>query len=393
MDPRLSPYSPGAGVRPVAFTGREDVVERFDVVLDRLEAGRSAAAPMITGPRGSGKTVLLNALVDLARSRGWAVGAEEAIPETPLPALIALLAREVLMEMSSRHRLTDRIKRALGVLKAFASVSVAGVRLDINVDAITGTADTGILELDLRRLFVELGEIAKAHSVGVAFALDEVHTLGPGELSCLHSALHATAQRGLPVAFLGAGLFPSWQQGTHVNTPFASSFAARVGSLTYVRLEPLTPSSARKLLEDSAATEGARYANVALTEAVDFCEGNPWLLQSVGSFAWEAADSSRIEIDDVRAATREMASRLQEWFFPRLLRNCSAKELRVLAAVAREGGGRRVRADLVQDGLDFEIEPAILDLARRDIIAVYGLSHSLSAHYLEISVPRLRHSL
>jgi hypothetical protein len=391
MDPRLSPYSPGAGTRPVAFRGREDIVEEFEIILDRLEAGRAAAAPLITGPRGSGKTVLFNALVDLARARGWAVGAEEAVPGAPLPTLVALLAREALLSMSTRHRLTDRIRRALGVLKAFASVSVVGIRLDIDVDAVTGTADTGILELDLRRLLVELGEIAAAQGTGVLFALDEVHTLGQEDLRHLDSALHATAQRGLPVAFLGSGLFPSWQRGDtlDVASPFASSFGARVGSLTSVRLRPLEAVHAERVLVDSAETENARFTASALAEAVAFCEGNPWLLQSVGAYAWEAADSSPVQADDVLAAIRQIEARLHEWFFPRLLRSCSEQELRVLSSLAGAGADGPVRGDVVQNALDFDIKPALLSLGRMDLVSIMGMSYSLSRIFLQISVPHL----
>jgi hypothetical protein len=155
--------------------------------------------------------VLFNEMVRRARERGWYAGAEETVPGTPLVALIALMARDVLLEMSRRHRAAEKVKRAMGVLKAFASVSVVGVRLDINAEAVTGTADTGILELDLRRLFVTIGALAQLQGVGALFALDEVHAIGNSDLYTFNSALHATAQQELPVAFVGAGLFPSWQ--------------------------------------------------------------------------------------------------------------------------------------------------------------------------------------
>lgn len=59
MDPRTNPYTPNAGAEPDAVVGREDQLESFDVLLARLERGRTEQSMIITGLRGVGKTVLL----------------------------------------------------------------------------------------------------------------------------------------------------------------------------------------------------------------------------------------------------------------------------------------------------------------------------------------------
>lgn len=377
------------------LAGREDVLERFEVTLDRLEAGQSADAPLITGSRGLGKTVLVNTLVRKARERGWFVGAQEAIPQTPLPALIALMARDVLMEMSTRHRAADRARRALGILKAFASVSIVGVRLNINTEAVTGTADTGILELDLRRLFVEIGEIAQLQDIGVLFALDEVQTIPHKELRVLHSALHGTAQLGLPVAFLGAGLFPSWQgSGSAEPDPMSTStYQGRSETLSFVRLDPLSPAEARRALTEPAAGEGVTFTQEALERAVRFCEGSPWLLQFAGEAVWELAPASPIGQDAMRAALARVQDRLDSVYFPRLLRNCSAAELRVLRAIAA-AGGRGVDADAVRATIAGSVDVhgflvAVDSLTRQDLIVEGARSGDAEPPRLSLSVPRL----
>jgi hypothetical protein len=333
MDPRRSPYAPGAGTKPSILAGRDDVLERFEVTLSRLEAGRADVAPLITGPRGSGKTVLLNQLVANAKQRGWFAACDEVIPDTPLSALIALQAHEVLLEMSKRHRIAANVRRVLGVLKAFTAVSALGVTLNIDVDAVTGTADTGIFDRDLRRLFIEIGELAREQSVGVVFALDEVHALAMSELSVLNSALHQTAQRELPVVFIGAGLFPSWQNGPdRPDGLVPSSYPARM--VTYLRLEPLTARDSGHALADPASAEDVTYTADALREATAFCKGNAWILQLLGDASWRAAEVAPIDINAVRAAMSQVRLQLGEWFFPRLLRNCSREEIRVLTVIA-----------------------------------------------------------
>jgi hypothetical protein len=353
MDPRRSPYAPGVGTRPIVLAGRGDVLERFDITLSRLEAGLADVAPLLTGSRGSGKTVLLNELVKNAQQRGWFVASEEVIPGTSLSVLIAVLAHEVLLEMSTRHRVAANVKRVLGILKAFTAVSALGVTLSIDADAVTGTADTGIFSRDLRRLFIEIGELAKQQSVGVVFALDEVHTLNEDELDDLNSALHQTAQRQLPVAFIGAGLFPSWQNsgGQEVDPTNVDSYEARMSATTYIRLEPLDAQASRQALEGPASTEQVKFTGEALDAAVAFCMGNAWIIQLLGSAAWEAAERSPIDHRDVKEAMNRVKQRLNQWFFPRLVRNCSNEEIRLLVEIANrlDAGVANIQS---VDGLD-----------------------------------------
>ncbi|MCU1535831.1 MAG: hypothetical protein JWP82_182, partial [Humibacillus sp.] len=62
MDPITNPYAPGAGQRPPELAGRDEQLRTFDVVLERISRGRSERSIVLTGLRGVGKTVLLNAL-------------------------------------------------------------------------------------------------------------------------------------------------------------------------------------------------------------------------------------------------------------------------------------------------------------------------------------------
>jgi Cdc6-like AAA superfamily ATPase len=60
MDPRANPYAPGAGTPPPELAGRDDIIERAAVALDRIRGGRAARSLILYGLRGVGKTVLLN---------------------------------------------------------------------------------------------------------------------------------------------------------------------------------------------------------------------------------------------------------------------------------------------------------------------------------------------
>ena len=57
MDPVRNPFAPGAGTRPPELAGRDDVLERAAIALDRIAQGRPARSFILYGLRGTGKTV------------------------------------------------------------------------------------------------------------------------------------------------------------------------------------------------------------------------------------------------------------------------------------------------------------------------------------------------
>lgn len=74
-----NPFHASFGVSPPLLVGRESVLEDFAEALED-GPGSSGRATLYTGARGSGKTVMLNAVEDLARQQGWLVISETATP-------------------------------------------------------------------------------------------------------------------------------------------------------------------------------------------------------------------------------------------------------------------------------------------------------------------------
>ena len=65
MDPVRNPYAPGAGQRPPELAGRDEQLDAFDIVLERVARGRPERSIVLTGLRGVGKTVLLLSLIHI----------------------------------------------------------------------------------------------------------------------------------------------------------------------------------------------------------------------------------------------------------------------------------------------------------------------------------------
>src|ERR1044072_1185635 len=194
MDPFENPFSPGAGTPPPAFIGREDLITSYGVALRRTKSGRPGKSVMPIGLRGVGKTVLLNRFDQMAREEGLAAAFIEA-PETgDFKHLLAARLRSILLELD-RGSVSQAVKRALGTLKSFSYALPDGTSISLNVDAIAGSADSGVLAEDTTELLVATGEAAKDRGRGLLLAIDEVQYLTADELAAVISAIPRTPRR------------------------------------------------------------------------------------------------------------------------------------------------------------------------------------------------------
>src|SRR5262245_52613849 len=100
MDPIRNPYTPGAGSRPPALTGRDAEIHAFRILIERVRGGRPEKSLLITGLRGVGKTVLLSAFRDIAESAGFKTAETEVTHETSFKQMMARLGRRVLLELN-----------------------------------------------------------------------------------------------------------------------------------------------------------------------------------------------------------------------------------------------------------------------------------------------------
>ena len=92
------------------------------------------------------------------------------------------------------------------MLKTFSLQLPDGSSIAIDVDALAGQADSGLLSEDLPDLLVAVGEAAAERESGLLLAIDEVQYLTGSEIGALITAIHRTTQLDLPVVLVGAGL-------------------------------------------------------------------------------------------------------------------------------------------------------------------------------------------
>jgi len=339
VDPVRNPYAPGAGQRPPELAGRDREVRQFEVVLERVAAGRPERSLVLSGLRGVGKTVLLNAMRSLALTRAWGTGKVEARPDRPIRLPIAQALHAASRELAPRHRDPDRVDEFLGVLKAFALQTSANERKGVrwrppyDVPAARGRADSGDLETDLIELFTAAGELARDLGVGIAVFIDEMQDIPSEELAALCGACHEISQLGVPFVVVGAGL-------PHLPTALSASKSYAERLFRYVSVGRLDRAAADRALTLPAASEGVEYEPAALDALYEVTDGYPYFIQAFGKATWDVAPRSPITADDVKVATPEAEAELAVGFFGSRYERATPAERDYMRAMAELGAER-----------------------------------------------------
>ena len=313
MDPIRNPYAPGAGQRPPELAGRDRELAQFEVTLERVAAGRPDRSTVLTGLRGVGKTVLLNALRSAAVRRQWGTGKLEARPDQGLRRPLSGAVHQAVRELG--HPSEESVDHVLGVVRSFAQRDAGpGAKLrdrwnpGIDVPPVKGRADSGDIEIDLVELLSDVGGLAADQGRGVAVFIDEMQDLGPDDVSALCAACHEISQSRLPMIVVGAGL-------PHLPAVLSASKSYSERLFGYQRIDRLARDAADLALTAPAAEEGAAYDGAALEAMYAATGGYPYFIQAYGKAVWDIAPHTPITADDVAVAAPEAEAELAVGFF------------------------------------------------------------------------------
>ncbi len=338
-----NPYTPNAGAEPQAVVGRDDQLSSFDLLLARIESGRTEQSMIITGLRGVGKTVLLGQFRTKALAREWVVVELEASKndESAFRRDMAARLRTTLFQLSPKAKWTDRFRHAASVLRSFTvNVDAAGTwTAGLDIEAAEGFADHANLALDLTDVFVAIGEAAAERGHGVVLLLDEIQFLSKQQLEAVIEALHKMVQRKLPITLVGAGLPQIAELAGD-----AKSYAERL--FKFPALGNLSANDARAALSRPAADEQIAYAADALDEAVAITGGYPYFLQELGYAVWTVAEGPTITRDDILTTVPGYQAKLDESFFRVRLDRATELQRAYLRAMAQLGPAPQKASDV-----------------------------------------------
>jgi len=331
MDPVRNPFLPGAGAPPPELVGRDKIIGEVDTALRRMGSGRLARSKMLLGLRGTGKTVLLSHIAEMAvNDPEYATLTaqiespdENRFAEMLYPELHKILRKLSMMETAKAlsHTAMRTLRSFVGTLKLEHEGTI------LSVDPEVGSADSGDLEIDLADLFVSIGRAAKSGGQVFLLLVDEVQYLSQKELSALIRALHACNQKSLPVLFIGAGL--PQITGLAGN---AKSYAERL--FEYHSIGAIGAEDAKRAISDPIKEEGEQITEAALDAISKETDGYPYFLQEWGYQVWNIADASPIDRADVETATPLALKRLDNGFFKVRMDRLTPKEREYVHAMA-----------------------------------------------------------
>ena len=262
---RDCPFTPGFGDTPPYLAGREREQRLISRVISRLKSRAPASsAILIYGPRGNGKTVLLNWTARLARKHGIKAVDLSAISGETGESLTRRLATDSWWAVALRAVSRQRPKLSLESLRA-------------------NTVHESLGSLVRRRPAVVL--------------IDEAQTLAPAIGERILKSTQALNSSGSALLLVLAGT-PDLPRNLH---RMKSNFWERGDTLPLMRLDRNATSDAIRVPLEAA---GRRISKDALERLVDESHGYPYFVQLWGRTLWDEAPRAArsLGIDDVDRA-------------------------------------------------------------------------------------------
>ena len=299
-----NPFKPTAGAEPPILIGRDDVVLAFEEGLDN-GCGAPGRLMRISGPRGSGKTVLLNDLGDRARDAGWKVVDVSAGSD---------FLSDLFHELAPQRELS-------------------GAKVSLNLPFASGEVSLVQDEPSLRDLIRKASE----SSAGLLVTVDEVQDAELGQMQTMAHAVQHLIREGKDVAFVFAGL------------PMGVADLINGKAMTFLRralseeLGAINIQEVSLSLGDSFRGTGMDVSKDVLSELAEATGGYPYLIQLVGYYVWQRArihhdDNPVVTSQDVSEGVSIAMSRFHEAVHEPAISGLSSTAVDYLLAMARDPG-------------------------------------------------------
>lgn len=360
-----NPFTPTFGVSPPLLVGRDEEIADFVEAL-REGPGAPGRATLVTGARGAGKTVLLNALEDKARQLGWVV-----VSETARPGVVEDLRRSTLPALLRSEGDAGLVRTPLGA--NFSALGVGG-------GVTTQTVESYPREQTFRSELERLADVADVRGAGVLISLDELHSSALSDLRVIAQGVQHAFREGRAVAFVAAGL-PA-PVATLLDEP-QTTFLRRAER---VHVGPVADSEARLALAEPISLAGRSVAEEALDILVEGAKGYAFLLQLVGYHAWNVdRDAPYVTAKDAEEGVRRAVRRVGRLVHEPALNDLSDVDKSFLAAMAVDNGPSRTS----EVGARLGVDANYASQYRRRLIAA-ELIQPVAYGYVDFTLPYLR---
>ena len=261
-----NPFKPTAGSEPPVLVGRKQYIEDFQFAIDD-GSGAPGRLSFITGARGVGKTVMLNALSDIARNLQWkAVNATAA--GDFLQEIIKLLHTGQKTHITSYTLPSAAIESSLPGMKA--NIGLGGMQFEHSQGS-----------TDLRQTIGHVLDSMDESRQGVLITLDEVGEGTPlPQLRSFATAIQHLIEEKRNIAVIFAGV------------PHMVDDVVNDSVLTFLRraeryqLQDVPIEDVWEAFEKTLSAGGKNASYDVLNKLARATHGYPFMIQLVGYWTW-----------------------------------------------------------------------------------------------------------
>ena len=311
----VNPFKPTAGASPPLLVGRNDLLDEFEESIEN-GPGAPGRLSIFTGPRGIGKTVMLNAIADRAQERyQWLV-----IHETASPGFLGRISRAIVRLLDQKHR------RSLTGLTLPSILGTGGGGIQLSPP----NQDTPAT--DFREIVGPLLDQCEANGTGLLVTLDEIHADNSEELRQLATAVQHLIREERQFALAFAGL------------PTAVDDILTNNQITFLRradrfdLKDVPFTDVATALQTTITSSERTITPEALQLAAQATGGYPFMIQLVGYQIWRKAVSGEIDTTAALAGIDQARTRLGSLVHAPALRELSDVDRTYLLAMAQDSG-------------------------------------------------------
>jgi hypothetical protein len=354
-----NPFTPLFGNEPPILAGRNRYIED---VLTGLENGLGDPnrVTIFTGPRGSGKTVLLAKIASEAESMGWI-----AIHASALPGILDLFVEQTLekakefIPAKARFEITGIQAMGIGVTREIASEP----------------------KLSWRTQMGKYIEMLNEQGIGLLFTVDEVTAKEKGMVTLVDAFQHFVREKR-DVAMIMAGLPNNViQLFQHDSISFLRrAFRRNLDAISI----PEVKAAVKKTVELTGRTINAD----ALSTASAATQGFPFMIQLIGYHMFNQSKKKKIILDDAVSGIEIARADMENMIIDSTLRELSDNDLKFLKAMAGDDGDSRI-ADIIKR---MDVSAAHAGYYRRRLIEL-GIISPVGRGKVAINLPMLKDRL
>lgn len=356
----VNPFKPTAGMTPPVLVGRSSVLDDFTDGLDE-GAGAPGRLMRITGPRGSGKTVLLTQLGELASERGWTV-----------------------INTSGKEPLCASIQDQLARDKR-----IGGLDVKIALPFVTAETRLGGArgELSFRKAISDTTRALTKHERGLLITIDEVQDASIEEMTAIATNVQYMIREEQNIGLVFAGI-----------TTGVLDLLNEEG-ITFLRralpeeLAPIPIDEVARALRKTIELTGLEISDEALSCAAEATHGYAYLIQLVGYHVWREGRrhvdaSATITEKDARAGVRAALDRFDRSVLETALAGLTKPSMDYLLAMAQDEGVSSTAEVARRMG-----KPAASANTYRRLLIERQIIESTAPGYVGFSIPFMREYL